>query len=41
MHSGIGQISIHPVDLGQILAAAFRTHIHLQLLVSAVISVGQ
>ena len=41
MHSGIGQISIHPVDLGQILAAAFRTHIHLQLLVSAVITVGQ
>lgn len=25
--AGIGQISIHPDDLGQILAAAFRTHI--------------
>ena len=41
VYSGVRQIAVHTVDLGQILAAAFRTHIHLQLLVSAVITVGQ
>ena len=39
--TGIGKISVHAVDLGQVAAAALRAHIHLQLFMTAVITVGK
>lgn len=41
MYARVRQIPIHTVDLGQILAAALRTYIHLQLLMTTVITVCQ
>ncbi len=41
MHPGIGQIAVHAVYLGQVPAAALGTDVHLQLLVPAVVAVGQ
>ena len=41
MHAAVGQISIHTVDLREVLGTAFRANIHLQFLMTAVIAVGQ
>ena len=41
MYTGISEIPVHTVDLGQITAAAHGTLIHFQFLVSAVITVRQ
>ena len=41
MDTAVGKISIHSVDLGQVMGTAYRTHIHLQFLVTAVITVCQ
>ena len=39
--TAVGQIAVHPVDLGQVSGTADRAHVHLQLLVAAVVAVGQ
>ena len=39
MHAAVGQISVHTVDLREVLGTAFRANIHLQFLVAAVIAV--
>ena len=41
MHAAVGQISIHTVDLREVLGTAVRANIHLQFLMTAVIAVGQ
>jgi len=41
MDTAVRKISIHSVDLGQVMGTAYRTHIHLQFLVTAVITVCQ
>ena len=41
MHAAVGQISIHTVDLREVLGTAFRANIHLQFLMTAVSAVGQ
>ncbi len=41
MYARVRQIPIHAVDLRQVLAAALGTHIHLQLLMAAVVTVCQ
>ena len=39
MHTAVGKISDHTVDLRQVSGTADRTHIHLQLLVTTIITV--
>lgn len=41
MYSGVRQIAVHTVDLGQIPAAADRTYIHFQFLMATVVAVSQ
>ena len=41
MDTAVRKISIHSVDLGQVTRTAYRAHIHLQFLVTAVITVCQ
>lgn len=40
-YPGIRQVSVHTVNLRQIMAAAFGTDVHVQFLVSAIVAVGQ
>ena len=39
MNTAVGKISVHTVDLRQVSGTADRTHIHLQLLVTTIITV--
>ena len=41
MDTAVGKISIHTVDLGEVMGTAYRAYIHLQFLVTAVIAVCQ
>lgn len=41
MDSGVGQITVHPVNFGKVMASAFGAYIHFQLLVAAVVAVSQ
>ena len=41
MHTAVGQVSVHTVDLGQVSGTADRADIHLELLMSAIVAVGQ
>ena len=41
MNSAVGQIAVHSVNLGQVSGTAYRAHIHLQFLMTAVIAVRQ
>lgn len=39
--TGVGQVAIHTIDLGEVTAAAYRADIHLQFLMSAIVTVSQ
>ena len=41
MDAGIGKIAVHAVDLRQVCAAALWADVHFQLLIAAVITVGE
>ena len=41
LDSRIRQISVHTINLRQILASTYRTHIHRQLFMTTVITVGK
>ena len=41
MYSGIGQIAVHTVNLGQVAAAALGADVHFELLVSTIVAVSQ
>ena len=41
MYTGVRKVSVHPVNLGQIAASTLRTYIHLQLLMSAIVTICQ
>ena len=41
MDPAVGQITVHPINLGQVAGSAYGTQVHLQLLVAAVIAIGQ
>ena len=41
MHTAVRQVSVHTVDLCQVLGAAYRADIHFQFFVTTVIAVSQ
>ena len=41
MHTAVGKITIHTIDLCQVAGAAYRADIHLKLLMTAVVTICQ
>ena len=41
MHTAVGKVAVHTVDLGQILGTADRAYIHLKFLMTTVIAVSK
>ena len=41
MHTAVGKITVHTVDLCKVFGTAYRAHIHFQFFMAAVVTVSQ